>query len=696
MTRDDALADLAVRALHNPELDYEPNRFTMKREHGVSKWATNCNWIADYEFADDERNDIYVHARGTTVIDYNIQGRAVTLKEAIEQHGLFDLEDYWSSSRIQAGRDKDSHRRWIYRREAIGDEYKSIQINPKKHYRFMVIDIDRADARELALSNPHMPTPSFFVFDPQRNTGHAAFAIKNPVPHGDTWIKSKPFRYWTYVRSLVTKALKGDPNYTGHFMKNPYHSDFITAWGTNENVYSLSELEQCAHAAIENMVEDNFSSTDSSGKDDSEQARERRAKQRKNSISLEEQQEGRNTTIFNTVRVWAYKFRHRYRSLAEWTDAVLARCKEVNEELARGLFQEKGLLPSHEIAATARSIASWTWNNKSMSEHGRFTDKQRAKSVKTRKTRTFNKIVPLVRNAVYSRSALRSNTGRMRIDRKNLVITLPEGMTFRELRSFYRQANGTSIEEYFFSYLRENLEDMSLVLPADRERMQSNLRQLNELSVDEQLIILREVMNSSAETYAEMERAHMLEPDVIKRLVQKYRLRPWRLAGSEHKPDEVTANALSQEAQQRWNECVRNGGDVTEPFEIEDEDALELLDDIDENDETVVLTEQEREDFERIAQSIVNDDDASERGLLSKIRLFARGLSVERIAKGDFSLVRRTPGRIDIQEPGHTQDAQEENQEPDYSWIGRVPLDEEARFEIMRQNVESHLRWLSR
>lgn len=699
MTRDDELADLAVRALHNPQLDYEPSRYTMKREHGVAKWATNCNWIDDYQYADDARNDMYLHARGTTIVDYSIGGKHVSLKDAIVQHDLFDLEDYWACSRIQAGAEKNSPRRWIYRREAIGDVYKSIQINPKKHYRFLAVDIDRADARELALGNPNMPTPSFFVFDPQRNTGHAVFAIKNPVPHGDEWIKSKPFRYWTYVRSLVIKALKGDPNYTGHFIKNPYHSDFVTAWGTKENIFTLSELENCALAAIE--AENDLHADKSEVVEDSEQVRERRAKQRKNSIALADQQEGRNTTIFNTVRFWAYRFRHRYTSLMEWTDAVLARCKEVNKELARGIFQDRGDLPEREIIATARSIARWTWNNKSMSEQGRFTDKQRAKSVKTRKTRTFNKILPLVREAVNARTnSTRGNiTGRrkgMKIDRKNFIITLPKGMTFRELRTFYRQAHGTRIEPYFYSYLREDLSDLSLLRPIDRERIESGLRQLGDLSVDEQLIILREVMNSPAETYAEMEQAHMLQPDVIKRLVHKYRTYPWTLAGAKETPDDVTAQALVDEAKLRWKESVRNGGDVTEPFEMEDEaDALELLDDIDEHDDAVVLTDEEREDFERIAQSIINDDAEREYGLFSKIRLFARGLSVERVAQGDFSLTRRIPGRIEIQAAGKMRETQAEIPE-DHSWVTGTPAGEEARYDSIRENVESHLRWLSR
>lgn len=645
------------RMIHNPQnITEEPNRKTIRSEYGVSKWATNCNWIPDYKYADDERNDFYMATNGSNSLDFQRDGEPISFRELMNKFDLFDLRDYWASARIQVGVDKNSPRRWVYRSEAQGSDYRSIQINPKGYYRFMVIDIDRSDSKDIVLGNEYMPSPSFFVLDPYKGTGHAVYCIKNPVPHSDTWVKSKPYRYYRYVRSLVNKVLDGDPNYTGHFMKNPFSEDFITLWGSNSNVYSLSELENSANAALENMSDEDIVTISIDGKKVSQKHDlDRIKKQRDNAVKLEEQKHGRNKSMFDIARKWAYKNRHKAKSQSQWFDDVYAKCAECNVLLAQTDFADKGELHHSEVASTARSIAMWTWHNAQMSDHGTYSDKQRRKSIKTRQDRAFNTVVDEMRSTMQQLRKLKGKGYRFKIDRKNRVITLPENMTLREFKRLYRHLNGESIPQYTAAHLQENITDINEIrLSSEARRRKFSLRELRDLSREEQVEILSEVM-VSPETYTTIQERHSLDNEVVKRLVAKYRRSPWSLMEDRISIDEEEKSALAHDANARWLNCVRNGGSIETPFF---ENPVELRDTSHDN---VRLHEIEKARFEGIAQRITglkpaprNKDekemedpipfDRSEpSGILLFIKLLSKGFRLNRVAQRDFTIVESEP-----------------------------------------------------
>ena len=139
--------------------------------------------------------------------------------------------------------------------------------------------------------------------------------------------------YLAAIEHVLAKKLGADMGYVGLITKNPVHSDWWTVWH-NHAPYSLDYLaEFCPDADLA--------------------AYNRRSRKEVGGL-------GRNVTVFDNVREWAYSAVRAYwrpNGYETWADAVLAACASAN---AFGL-EQGGPLPVSEIKATAKSIARWIW-----------------------------------------------------------------------------------------------------------------------------------------------------------------------------------------------------------------------------------------------------------------------------------------------------------------------------------------------
>lgn len=206
------------------------------------------------------------------------------------------------------------------------------------HYFFF--DIDRSEA-VMAWHDENLPMP-YWTAQTQKN-GHAHICYKLEIPLCTSEFGSqKAIAYASKVQAGLANKLGADVGYSHLITKNPFHKDWrVTFW--SEEAYTLDYLADFVELP------------------------------KKLTKRQEESGLGRNCTLFDTVRKWAYKAirEHRGSTYNTWLDAVLNQCQNINTG-----FQEQ--LPYSEIKATAKSIATYCWKKDAYC-YQEFIDRQSRK-----------------------------------------------------------------------------------------------------------------------------------------------------------------------------------------------------------------------------------------------------------------------------------------------------------------------------
>ena len=237
-----------------------------------------------------------------------------------------------------------------YKPYCADDLLYGLQIRPKKtainmqyiqgnqpcmiHYFFF--DIDRAEA-VMAWYDANLPMP-YWTAQTLKN-GHAHICYKLEIPLCTSELASqKAISYAAKIQAGLANKLGADVGYSHLITKNPFHPDWRTTFWT-ERAYTLDYLADFVELP------------------------------KKLSKKQEVSGLGRNCTLFDTVRKWAYTavrdYLHHHSSLT-WEKAVLTHLEALNGE-----FQEP--LPYSEIKATAKSIANYCWRKFS---HAGFSEWQ--------------------------------------------------------------------------------------------------------------------------------------------------------------------------------------------------------------------------------------------------------------------------------------------------------------------------------
>ena len=237
-----------------------------------------------------------------------------------------------------------------YKPYCADDLLYGLQIRPKKtainmqyiqgnqpcmiHYFFF--DIDRAEA-VMAWYDANLPMP-YWTAQTQKN-GHAHICYKLEIPLCTSELASqKAISYAAKIQAGLANKRGADVGYRHLITNNPFHPDWRTTFWT-ERAYTLDYLADFVELP------------------------------KKLSKKQEVSGLGRNCTLFDTVRKWAYTavrdYLHHHSSLT-WEKAVLTHLEALNGE-----FQEP--LPYSEIKATAKSIANYCWRKFS---HAGFSEWQ--------------------------------------------------------------------------------------------------------------------------------------------------------------------------------------------------------------------------------------------------------------------------------------------------------------------------------
>lgn len=186
---------------------------------------------------------------------------------------------------------------------------------------YIAVDIDRPGAAD-TWEDCNLAPPTITTVNPSNGHAHLLWELCSPVPVTSN-ARSKPIEYFDAVRSAITKKLRGDAAYAGYITKNPMNNHWYVI--ANDRRYELAELSEYVD------LESNF----------------RR---------MRYSEVGRNSTLFESLRFWAYRSIQDADSFLDWQ----WQC----ERAALGFNSFDAPLPINEVRTVARSVSKWTWKNR--------------------------------------------------------------------------------------------------------------------------------------------------------------------------------------------------------------------------------------------------------------------------------------------------------------------------------------------
>ena len=223
------------------------------------------------------------------------------------------------------------------KKTAINMQY--IQGNQPCMLHYFFFDLDRSEA-VMAWHDENLPMP-YWTAQTQKN-GHAHICYKLEIPLCTSEFGSqKAIAYASKVQAGLANKLGADVGYSHLITKNPFHPDWRTTFWT-ERAYTLDYLADFVDLP------------------------------KKLSKKQEVSGLGRNCTLFDTVRKWAYKAIRA--CLGDGYDSWYQKVLNMSLD-ANGAFLDP--LPYSEVKATAKSIAKWVWRNHTSADfHAWFGAKQ--------------------------------------------------------------------------------------------------------------------------------------------------------------------------------------------------------------------------------------------------------------------------------------------------------------------------------
>jgi len=191
----------------------------------------------------------------------------------------------------------------------------------QRRVSYLALDIDEPGAA-IAHESAGLPPPTIITITPESSKAHLLYELAAPVSTAGS-SRQKPIALMKHVRAQLTEALLpvgADPGYAHLMTKNPLSSRWRVV--ANDCRYDLQEL-------LEYLPD-----------------RTRRAPTRATG-------DGRNCTLFDQLRTWAYPRVAAARAAGSerWHEALLAQAELLNS------FG----LPHSEVRSVAKSVASWTW-----------------------------------------------------------------------------------------------------------------------------------------------------------------------------------------------------------------------------------------------------------------------------------------------------------------------------------------------
>lgn len=205
-----------------------------------------------------------------------------------------------------------------------------IQPNCPNETHCLVFDIDKFWAY-FAWDDLNCPPPSIITRNPANGHCHYIYLLRTPIHHNDH-SSQKAIRYLAAIEASLRDKLQADPAYCGLLTKNPIHPK----WEVHLRQETPYDLGWIADYLDLRKYSDQ--------------------RKRLPPVGL-----GRNCTVFDIARKWAYSERRKPQGWFGYEfffSAVFAKCHAVNNSFRTPLLEP-------EVKGIAKSIAKWTWEHMS-------------------------------------------------------------------------------------------------------------------------------------------------------------------------------------------------------------------------------------------------------------------------------------------------------------------------------------------
>ncbi|AUN94159.1 replication initiation protein [Pseudazoarcus pumilus] len=231
----------------------------------------------------------------------------------------------------------------VVRPASLASRMSHIQLNPPALRHWLLFDIDMPKAA-LTWERAHLPAPNWIATNPQNAHAHYGYLLETPVVTSVSG-RDKPLRYAAAIEQALRLRLLADPGYCGLICKNPLHARWHT-WHLHDHPYSLDELAEWVTLQKRRHTTDEGAGL------------------------------GRNVTLFDQLRKWAYRAVLSYQNAGAspdlWLRAALNEAETLNQAFTPPL-------PFSEIRVIGRSVARWCWRNFSARK---FSDIQRKRALR--------------------------------------------------------------------------------------------------------------------------------------------------------------------------------------------------------------------------------------------------------------------------------------------------------------------------
>jgi hypothetical protein len=209
------------------------------------------------------------------------------------------------------------------RQKALKRAY--IDPNPSALVWAMVFDVDRPEAATAWQDAPtECPRPNWVTQNPRNGHAHLGYVLASPVSR-TLKARATPQRFLARIQHGLTMAVDADRAYTHRLTKTPDHPTWRTFW-ERPDPYELGELRDYLGDRLPLRI-----------------------------ARLEAVGEGRNVTLFDGLRKWAYRARLGYSDWHLWERACRSHADALNAFASP--------LTTREAHQVAKSVAKWTWTN---------------------------------------------------------------------------------------------------------------------------------------------------------------------------------------------------------------------------------------------------------------------------------------------------------------------------------------------